>query len=103
MSAALTIIAVTTAVAGQQDVLRTAQQQLVAETLKEPGCLRYELSQSLDDPRILVFTESWASEKDWRAHMQGDALQRFRASGASRLIEDFRLLRLSSVTDGTQA
>ena len=103
MSAPLTIIAITTAIAGQQDILRTAQHQLVAETVKEPGCLRYELSQSLDDPRILVFTESWASDQDWRAHMQGDALQRFHASGASRLIEDFKLLRLSPVTDGTQA
>jgi quinol monooxygenase YgiN len=47
-TSSLTIIAITTAVAGKENELRTAQQKLVSETMKEPGCLRYELNQSLD-------------------------------------------------------
>ena len=93
----LTIVAIAVAAPGKADALRAAQQQLVAETLKEPGCLRYELNQSLDDSRVLVFTEQWASEAEWRDHMKGAALQRFSASGAPNLIADFQLFRMHLV------
>lgn len=96
----LTIVAVTTAAAGQEKMLRAAQEKLVAETVKEPGCLRYELHQSLDDDRVLIFVESWATEKQWRNHMEGAAMRRFSASGASNLIEEFALHRMCLATDG---
>jgi len=99
----LTIVAITMALAGKEKTLRAAQEKLVAETMKEPGCLRYELNQSLDDGRVLIFTEKWASEREWRAHMGGAAMRRFHASGASRLIEDFSLFRMATVADGAQA
>jgi len=95
----LTIIAITTAVSGEDRKLRAAQEKLVAETLNEPGCLRYELNQSLDDPRVLVFTEQWASEREWHAHMEGAAMQRFAASGAPNLIANFQLYRMHTVPD----
>jgi len=63
----LTIVATATAAPGQEATLRAAQEQLVAKTIKEPGCLRYELHQSREDSRILVFVETWASEALWRA------------------------------------
>ena len=97
----LTIVAIATAAPGQEPVLRAAQERLVAETVNEPGCLRYELHQSREDGRILVFLETWASEAQWRAHMEGAAIKRFHASGASRLIVDFSLLQMSLVTDGS--
>ncbi len=96
----LTIVAIATAAPGQEEALRAAQKELVAKTVKEPGCLRYELHQSREDSRILVFVETWASEAQWRAHMQGAAIARFHASGASRLIVDFSLHQMSLVTDG---
>jgi quinol monooxygenase YgiN len=103
MTSSLRIVAIATAVAGREDALRTAQEQLVQETVNEPGCLRYELSQSLDDPRVLVFTEIWATEKQWRAHMQGAAIRRFQASGAGDFIQDFALIRAGLVADGVNA
>ncbi|HEX4120096.1 MAG TPA: antibiotic biosynthesis monooxygenase [Verrucomicrobiae bacterium] len=66
----------------------------MTETAKESGCLRYELHQSLEDGRVLVFVESWESEEKWRAHMQGAAMKRFHASGAANLIQDFSLIRM---------
>jgi len=96
----LTIIAIATAATGQETMLRTAQEKLVAETVKEPGCLRYELHQSLDDRRVLIFVESWESERAWKAHMQGAAIKRFQASGAGHLIQDFALHRMALVADG---
>ena len=83
-SSPLNIVAIATAVPGKEENLRAAQAKLVAQKVKESGCLRYELHQSLEDRRVLLFVESWESEEQWRAHMQGAAIKRFHASGASR-------------------
>lgn len=96
----LTIVAIATASPGQEKALRSAQEKLVVETVKEPGCLRYELHQSIEDGRVLIFMESWASEEAWRNHMQGTAIKRFHASGAGNLFADFTLYRMNLVTDG---
>ena len=54
----LTIVAIATAAPGQEAALRAAQEQLVAETVQEPGCLRYELHQSREDGKVLVLRQS---------------------------------------------
>jgi Antibiotic biosynthesis monooxygenase len=81
MNQPLNILAIATAVNGSEHRLRAAQEILVAETVKEPGCLRYELSQSLDDGRILVFVESWQAKKP------GGLTCREPQSNASRRVE----------------
>jgi quinol monooxygenase YgiN len=96
----LGILAITTAAPSKHGALRAAQQKLVADTVKEPGCISYALHQSLDDPHVLVFVETWENEALWRAHMNGLAMRRFQASGASDLIHDFVLHRLALVADG---
>src|SRR5262245_62147422 len=93
----LTVIAICVAKPGRQAALRAAQEKLVAETLLEDGCLRYELSQSIDDDRIVIFVESWESEAKWRAHMDGAAIRRFQASGVGDHFADFALHRTTKV------
>lgn len=93
----LTVIAIATALPGKEKALRAAQEKLVAGTLKEPGCLRYELHQSLDDGRILMFVETWASEALWSDHRQGAAINEFKASGAGALLQDIKVHRLEKV------
>jgi quinol monooxygenase YgiN len=97
MSKPLTIIAISTAKAGHEQTVRAAQQQLVVETLKEQGCLRYELHESLDDPRVRILVESWASEADWQNHMQGEAIKQYRASGARELLQESTLHRMEMI------
>jgi quinol monooxygenase YgiN len=99
-SSPLTLVAIATALPGQEKTLRHAQENLVADTVKESGCLRYELHQSLEDGHVLVFIESWENEEKWRAHMQGAAIKRFHASGAGNLIQDFSPFRMNLVADG---
>jgi len=55
------------------------------------------LHQSLDDGRVRIFVETWQSEDQWRAHMQGAVLQRFQASGVGDYFADFALHRLTKV------
>lgn len=93
----LTIIAITTAKPGKEAALGAAQEKLVTETLAEDGCLGYELHQSLDDGRVRIFVESWESEAQWRAHMEGAAMQRFQANGVGDYFADFALHRLTRV------
>jgi quinol monooxygenase YgiN len=93
----LSIIAITTAKPGKEVALGAAQEKLVAETLTEDGCLRYELHRLLDDGRVRIFVETWASEDQWRAHMQGAAMQRFQASGVGDYFADFALHRLAKI------
>ncbi|MBE7211108.1 MAG: antibiotic biosynthesis monooxygenase [Gluconacetobacter diazotrophicus] len=93
----LTVVAVTRAKPGKAADLRAAQERLVADTLREEGCLGYALHQSLDDEHVLVFVERWESETLWRAHMTGEAMQRFRATGAGDHFADSTLHRLHKV------
>jgi quinol monooxygenase YgiN len=97
MSTPLTLVAITTAAPGKEKALWAAQEKLVAETVKEAGCLRYELHQSIEDGRVLIFVETWESESHWTAHMQGEAIKRFHICGASNLIQNFPMLRMNLV------
>lgn len=42
--------------------------ELISETLKEPGCVSYELLQLRDDPGQLMLTERWVSQEHLDAH-----------------------------------
>jgi quinol monooxygenase YgiN len=98
MSAApLIIIAILVAKDGCEAQLKAAQTRLVEATLKEEGCLRYELNQSLDDGRVLIFVESWTSEATWRAHMEGEAMRKFLATGAGDWIRERTLHQMARV------
>ena len=49
---------------------RTALELLIAATLQEPGCLRYQLHQSLESPHSWMLYEEWESEAALSAHQQ---------------------------------
>lgn len=46
--------------------------ELVVATLKEPGCVSYELLQLRDDPRELMLAERWISQEHLDAHTRTD-------------------------------
>lgn len=93
----LTIIATVIAVSGKEDLLLSEQLKLVAATLTEEGCLRYELHHSIDNPETLIFVETWATEAHWEAHMQGKAIKAFEASGAAVYMEKLTIEKLKKV------
>lgn len=49
---------------------RAALNPLIAATLQEPGCLCYQLHQSLDNPHGWMLYEEWESEAALDAHQQ---------------------------------
>ncbi|MFM4825591.1 putative quinol monooxygenase [Aeromonas bivalvium] len=59
---------------------RAALEPLIAATLQEPGCLRYQLHQSLESPHGWMLYEEWESESALLAHQQQPHFLSFVAS-----------------------
>jgi quinol monooxygenase YgiN len=79
MSVTLTVVARVVAAEGAADTLQAEMTQLVLDTRKERGCIRYAMTRGVDDPNVFVFIEEWQTRALWEAHMQGEAIQAFRA------------------------
>ena len=62
------VIAHFTAKPGKQEELSAFLQTLVEPTRREPGCLRYELNQPLNDPATFTFVETFADQQAFEAH-----------------------------------
>lgn len=66
--AQIVVIAHFTAKPSKQEELSTFLQGLVEPTRREPGCIRYELNQDLDDPSTFSFVEIFADRAGFDAH-----------------------------------
>jgi len=64
---------------GQEELTKTELTRLVAPTLKEEGCIKYELHTSLNDPTEFLFYEIWTSKEALDKHSQSPHIQAFRA------------------------
>lgn len=53
---------------GKFDEIVALYRELIEETVKEPGCIKYELYQDSQDPRILTMIEEWESMEALAAH-----------------------------------
>lgn len=47
--------------------------KLVAQTRKEPGCVRYDAVQNHEEPHQLTMVETWETREDLDNHMKGQA------------------------------
>ncbi len=74
----VTVIAIIKVRAGEDERARSVLQGIVPDTLQEPGCLVYDLHQSLTDPTEFMFYERWASEEALAAHAASTAPHRLR-------------------------
>jgi len=65
----LIVIATVHAKPGMSEALRPHLQALIAPTLLEHGCMRYELNESEEGGRWM-FVEQWASKAHLDAHLK---------------------------------
>lgn len=73
---------------GALEKLRPAAATMVAETLKEPGCIRYAYAQDLLDSCLMHVSEAWADEDALKAHFTTPHMAEWRAAvGAAGLTE----------------
>ncbi len=76
MSQPVTVIAIISVKAGQEARAHALLQSLVPPTLQEPGCLAYDLHQSVADPGDFMFFERWESDEALAAHAASTAPHR---------------------------
>ena len=72
----VTVVATITVKAGQEARALAALQAIVPPTLQEPGCLAYDLHQSVTEPAVFMFFERWESDEALAAHAASSAPHR---------------------------
>lgn len=55
--------------------LKAVLLELIEPTLKEAGCIKYELLQNQSDPTDFTFIEEWASDDAIKAHSTSAHMQ----------------------------
>lgn len=64
----LTITACIVAKPGKRDLVKQSLQKLIAPTLKENGCLNYDLHHDNENPDRFFFYENWVNRELWLDH-----------------------------------
>jgi quinol monooxygenase YgiN len=77
------------ALEGKTGDLVQSLHSLIAATTNEPGCIRYELNQRVDDPRWVTFVEKWKDQKSFDEHCQMPYIKDFFDNVRPQLVEDF--------------
>lgn len=70
MSEKLVIVARIEANTGQESLVRNALSKLIEPTLKEAGCIQYDLHQDNDNPALFMFYEIWENRELWQDHLK---------------------------------
>ncbi|UII80264.1 putative quinol monooxygenase [Flagellimonas sp. CMM7] len=73
----LTVVAKITAITGKEKVLKEALTALIPITLKEEGCINYDLHVSTENDGVFLFYENWKSHELWQNHMNNNHLKTF--------------------------
>lgn len=97
----LTITATIVARPEKREVVKQALLDLIPPTLKEDGCLNYDLHQDNENPNRFFFYENWATRALWLDHNASAhiAAHRQRTEGAvlEVIIQEMTILSLPEV------
>jgi quinol monooxygenase YgiN len=74
---------------GKTDALIEALHGLMKPTHSEPGCIRYELNQRVDDPRCITFVEKFKDQKAFDDHCATPYVSGFFKDVHPGLVETF--------------
>ncbi|WP_187969762.1 putative quinol monooxygenase [Aquibium microcysteis] len=80
------VVATLTIKPGSLEALRAPAAACIAETVKENGCIAYELFESLSDPQKLIFVEKWETREDLTAHSKQPHLAVWREASGPHLV-----------------
>ena len=92
----LTIVAHIHAIEGKADLVRHELEKLVPVTLKERGCLQYDLHQDNEEPEHFMFYENWESRELWQDHMNAPHLAAY-IKATEGAVERFTVYEMTKV------
>lgn len=93
----LSVVAEMVAKPGKEDELKRHLLALVAPTLKEEGCVQYDLHQSTSDPARFVFYENWTSREMLDRHSRSEHITAFRSVRDQILAEPGRVVTYTRI------
>ncbi|GJM24134.1 MAG: antibiotic biosynthesis monooxygenase [Phycisphaerae bacterium] len=94
--AKLTIVANIKANADKIELVKSELVKLIDITLREEGCLQYDLHQDNENPAHFMFYENWVSRELWQNHMGAQHLKDYLAA-TDGAIEEFTLNEMTIV------
>jgi len=78
----LTIVAKIEANNDNIELVKTELLKLIEPTIKEAGCIQYDLHQDNENPAVFLFHENWKNRELWQNHMNNTHLAEFRTATA---------------------
>jgi quinol monooxygenase YgiN len=96
MNKKLTIIANIYANPDKVELVKTELEKLIPITLKENGCIQYDLHQDNENPAHFTFYENWESRELWQVHMNTPHLAAYMKATDGAVVE-FTLNELSRI------
>lgn len=83
----LIVTAQITSKKGCEELTKSELLSLIPPTLKEEGCIKYELHTSMKDPCSFLFYEIWTSKEALEKHSKSEHLRAFRERRDAYLAE----------------
>ncbi len=96
MNKKLTIVANIFANSDNVDLLKSELEKLIPPTLKEEGCIQYDLHQDNENPEHFMFFELWENRELWQAHMNAPHLAAYMAA-TEGAVADFSINEMTPV------
>jgi quinol monooxygenase YgiN len=95
----LSVVAIFVAKPGFEQKLEQLFRGVVDTTLREEGCISYQINRDIANPRRFVFTEEWRSEVDLERHLAAPHLQAL-SEQVPECIESSEMLKLAKLAGG---
>ena len=92
----LTIVAKILAKPEKRDLVKAELIKLIATTLKEEGCINYDLHQDNENENLFLFYENWESRELWQKHMNNSHIAAY-AKATEHAVESFSLYEMTIV------
>ena len=92
------VIATATIKKESRDAFIAGAKNVIAETLKEKGCISYDLCASTTDPEKLCFVERWETLEDLAAHGKAPHMGPWRELSANMKISPTVIEVISNAT-----
>ncbi len=87
----LKVVAKCTVSEGKHNEFMTVAKELIEATVKEKGCIKYELFQDTSNPAILTIIEEWENKEVLDIHMNSAHFQKLVPLLAKLVSKDIEL------------
>ena len=92
----LTIVAKIYAKPEKRELVKNELVKLINTTLKEEGCINYDLHQDNENENLFLFYENWESRELWQKHMNNYHLTEY-SKATKGAVDSFELYEMTRV------